>query len=68
MLLSFVPLPFRFGAFYFVTGIATLLSSVGAGLIWDRDGGGATFLAGAAVAAVAWAMLTLLPEDPRPSG
>ena len=57
-----------FGAFYFVTGIATLLSSVGAGLIWDRDGGGATFLAGAAVAAVAWAMLTLLPDDPRPSG
>jgi hypothetical protein len=33
-------------------------------LIWDRDGGGATFLAGAAVAAVAGAMLALLPEEP----
>ena len=56
-----------FGAFYFVTGIATLLASIGAGLIWDRDGGGATFLAGAAVAAVAWAMLSLLPEEARPT-
>lgn len=52
-----------FGAFYFVTGIATLLSSVGAGLIWDRHGASATFIAGAAVAALAWAMLSLLPEE-----
>ena len=51
-----------FGAFYFATGIATLLASVGAGLIWDRDGAHATFLAGAGVAAVAMAMLSLLPE------
>lgn len=56
-----------FGAFYFVTGIATLLSSVGAGLIWDRDGGNATFIAGAAVAAVAMTMLSLLPDDRRVS-
>lgn len=55
-----------FGAFYFVTGIATLLASVGAGLIWDREGAGATFLASAAVAAVAWAMLSLLPGELRP--
>lgn len=54
-----------FGAFYFVTGIASLLASLAAGLIWDREGPGATFLAGAAVAAVAWAMLSLLPEEPR---
>jgi MFS family permease len=53
-----------FGAIYFVTGIATLIASIGAGLIWDRDGGGATFLAGAAVAAVAGATLALLPEEP----
>ncbi|WP_222931901.1 MFS transporter [Sphingomonas sabuli] len=50
-----------FGAFYFVTGIATLLSSVGAGLIWDRDGASATFIASAGVAALALTMLTLLP-------
>ena len=54
-----------FGAFYFVTGIATLLASVAAGLIWDREGPAATFIASAAVAAVAWAMLSLLPSEPR---
>ena len=53
-----------FGAFYFVTGIATLLASLAAGLIWDREGPGATFIASAAVAAVAWAMLSLLPREP----
>ena len=52
-----------FGAFYFTTGIATLLASVGAGLIWDREGAAAVFIAGAAVAAVAWAMLSLLPDE-----
>jgi MFS family permease len=52
-----------FGAFYFATGIATLLASLGAGLLWDRHGADATFLAGAAVAGVAMAMLSLLPED-----
>jgi MFS family permease len=52
-----------FGAFYFVSGIATLLASLGAGLLWDRHGAHATFLAGAAAAAVAMAMLSLLPED-----
>ncbi len=56
-----------FGAFYFVTGIATLLASIGAGLIWDREGAGATFVAGAGVAALAWAMLTLLPDEPQTS-
>ncbi len=56
-----------FGAFHFATGIATLLASLAAGLLWDRHGADATFLAGAAVAAVALAMLTLLPETgPRP--
>jgi len=53
-----------FGAFYFVTGIATLLASLGAGWLWDRDGASAVFLTGAGIAAVAWAMLALLPQDP----
>lgn len=55
-----------FGAFWFVSGIATLLASLGAGMIWDRDGPSATFLTGAAVAAVAAAMLSLI-EDRKPS-
>ena len=52
-----------FGAFWFVTGIASLLASLAAGLLWDRDGSQATFIASALVAAAAGAMLTLLPED-----
>ena len=50
-----------FGAFYFVSGIGTLLASVAAGFIWDRDGAAMTFLAGAGAAGVALAMLSLLP-------
>jgi MFS family permease len=50
-----------FGAFYFVSGLATLLASIGAGLIWDREGAAATFATGAGMAALAWAMLALLP-------
>ena len=57
-----------FGAFYFVTGIATLLASLGAGWIWDRDGASTVFLMGAGLAAVAWAMLMLLPPERRPTG
>ena len=53
-----------FGAFWFVTGIAALLASLAAGLVWDRDGSQATFLMGAGAAAVAMAMLTLL-RQPR---
>ena len=51
-----------FGAFHFVTGIATLLASLGAGLLWDRHGADAAFLGGAGVAALSLAMLTLLPS------
>ena len=51
-----------FGAYYFVSGIGTLLASVAAGFIWDRDGAATTFLAGAGAAAVALAMLSLLHE------
>ena len=54
-----------FGAFYFVSGIGTLLASVAAGFIWDRDGAATTFMAGAGAAAVALAMLSLLQTDRR---
>ncbi len=52
-----------FGAFWFVSGIASLLASLGAGLLWDRDGSSATFLASAGMAAIAFAMLGLLREE-----
>jgi MFS family permease len=55
-----------FGAFWFVTGIGSLLASLGAGWLWDREGAPTTFLTSAAVAAVALAMLSLL-EKPRPN-
>jgi MFS family permease len=42
-----------FGLFGLIAGIATLIASVLAGLLWDRIGAGATFLAGAAFAAIA---------------
>ena len=53
-----------FGAFWFVTGIAGLLASLGAGWLWDRQGSSATFFTSAAIAAVALAMLSLLAERP----
>jgi MFS family permease len=56
-----------FGAFHFVSGIGTLLGSVGAGLLWDRHGAEAAFIAGAGAAGVAIAMLNLLPEQRTPS-
>ena len=56
-----------FGAFWFVTGIASLLASLGAGWLWDRSGASATFLTSAAVAAVALAMLSLLEQQRRPA-
>ena len=56
-----------FGAFWFVSGIATLLASLGAGMLWDRHGSEATFITSAAVAAAALAMLSLLQEPRRPT-
>ena len=52
-----------FGAFWFVTGIASLLASLGAGWLWDREGSAATFATSAGVAAMALVMLTLLADD-----
>lgn len=50
-----------FGAFFFTSGIAALLSSLGAGLLWDRGGAAETFTVAAGVAALAGTMLWLLP-------
>jgi MFS family permease len=52
-----------FGAFWFVSGIGTLLASLAAGMLWDRSGSGMTFMASAGVAAIALAMLSLLHSD-----
>jgi MFS family permease len=49
-----------FGLFHFVTGIAALLASLGAGALWDGYGPEAAFLASAAVALLA-ALLVLSP-------
>ena len=56
-----------FGAFWFVSGIAGLLASLAAGILWDRDGSSATFIASAGVAAAAMAMLSLIDPAERPS-
>jgi MFS family permease len=54
-----------FGAFWFVTGIASLFASLGAGWLWDREGASATFITSAILAAVALAMLALIPSERR---
>ena len=51
-----------FGAFFFASGVSTLLASIGAGYLWDRGGPAETFTVAAGVAALAGAMLWLLPE------
>jgi MFS family permease len=50
-----------FGAFFFSSGIAALLASVGAGFLWDRGGAAETFTVAAGVAALAGTMLWLMP-------
>jgi MFS family permease len=52
-----------FGLFHFATGIATLLASLAAGLLWERQGPSATFTASAAVAALAAMLLLSLPDQ-----
>jgi MFS family permease len=42
-----------FGLFHLVTGVATFLASVLAGLLWEGVGAGATFVWGAALAGIA---------------
>lgn len=53
-----------FGAFFFASGVAALLASLGAGLLWDRGGPADTFTTAAGVAALAGAMLWLMPRRP----
>lgn len=50
-----------FGAFFFASGIAAVLASVGAGWLWDRGGPAETFTVAAGVAGLSGAMLWLLP-------
>ena len=47
-----------FGFFSFVSGIAMLIASVLAGLLWDKLGAAATFYAGAAISSMALALLS----------
>ena len=48
-----------FGFFNFVSGIAMLIASVLAGLLWDEFGAAITFYAGAAISAVALVLLAV---------
>ena len=62
-----------FGVFNFVTGLALLAASVLAGVLWDRGGSMLTFLAGAALTAVAGIVALALYSlnkivRPRPAG
>jgi MFS family permease len=58
-----------FGVFNLAGGVAMLVAGVGAGLLWDRFGAPATFLAGAALAVLAALMLAVMlrhpPGEPR---
>ena len=55
-----------FGVFNLCTGVATLFASVIAGILWDRGGYHATFLAGAVFAAIALIGLTFTRNWLRP--
>lgn len=48
-----------FGVFNLVSGLAMLVASVVAGLLWDSIGAPATFIAGAVFSLLAWMMLLL---------
>jgi MFS family permease len=51
-----------FGAFHLVSGVALLLASVIAGLLWDGLGASATFFAGAGFATVALLLTSRYPK------
>ena len=53
-----------FGFFNLVSGLAMLIASVVAGLLWDRYGATATFHAGAIFCVIALAGLLILPLKP----
>jgi MFS family permease len=54
-----------YGFFNLVSGLAMLVASVMAGLLWDRFGASSTFLAGAAVSAVALAGIAIRRRPAR---
>jgi MFS family permease len=56
-----------FGLFNFVTGVALLLASVVAGLLWEIFGPSATFIAGAGFAAVAAVGIVFYREQRHPT-
>lgn len=59
-----------YGVFSLATGVALLLASVTAGLLWDSVGPGATFIAGAVFAGAAMLMLAVMSparHEPRSS-
>ena len=57
-----------FGIFYFVDGVASLIASSGAGLLWVMGGSGLTFGIGAALAAAVALMLVVRPlPQPAPT-
>jgi MFS family permease len=56
-----------FGFFNLVSGIALLIASALAGLLWDRFGAGRTFAAGAVFSAIALGAILLRPR-PTPRG
>ena len=56
-----------FGMFNLISGLAMLLASVVAGLLWDRLGAPATFAAGAGFCVLALAWLGWLSWRPAPS-
>ena len=49
-----------FGVFNLLSGVVTLVSSVVAGILWDRVGAAATFYAGAVFSAVTIALLVCI--------
>jgi MFS family permease len=55
-----------FGVFNLASGVALLVASGLAGWLWDRLGGGSTFVAGAVLSALALAVLALLRREPAP--
>ena len=58
-----------FGLFNLISGIALLVSSVGAGELWDRVGAPATFYAGAGFAGLALlGLLQRIQAQPNSSG
>jgi len=58
-----------YGFFNLVSGVALLIASLVAGLLWDRLGAPATFLAGAAFSAVALGLLFMVSANlPTPRG